>query len=59
MLRQVLDTIPSRIFCEGLHLNFMGSNQAFALERGLESSEELIGKNDFAMVWAEKVNLSK
>ena len=57
MLRQVLDTIPSRVFWKDSELNFVGSNQAFALDAGLESPEELIGKNDFDMTWAEQAKL--
>ena len=57
MLGQVLDTIPSRVFWKDEHLNFSGSNQAFALDAGFTSSEELLGKNDFDMGWAEQAEL--
>ena len=57
MLRQVLDTIPSRVFWKDQDLNFIGSNQAFALDAGLKSPEELVGKNDFDMTWAEQAKL--
>ncbi len=57
MLRQVLDTIPSRVFWKDHDLNFIGSNQAFALDAGLESPEALLGKNDFDMVWAEQAEI--
>ena len=57
MLRQVLDTIPSRVFWKDHNLNFIGSNQAFALDAGLKSPEELVGKNDFDMTWAEQAKL--
>jgi PAS domain S-box-containing protein len=57
MLRQVLDTIPSRVFWKDNELNFVGSNQAFALDAGLKSPEELVGKNDFDMTWAEQAKL--
>jgi len=57
MLRQVLDTIPSRVFWKDNDLNFIGSNQAFALDAGLKSPEALVGKNDFDMTWAEQAKL--
>ena len=57
MLRQVLDTIPSRVFWKDNELNFVGSNQAFAFDAGLKSPEELVGKNDFDMTWAEQAKL--
>src|SRR6185503_10331424 len=57
MLRQVLDTIPSRVFWKDQELNFVGSNKAFALDAGLKTPEELVGKNDFDMTWAEQAKL--
>ena len=57
MLRQVLDTIPSRVFWKDHNLNFIGSNRAFALDAGLNTPEELVGKNDFDMTWAEQAIL--
>jgi PAS domain S-box-containing protein len=57
MLRQVLDTIPSRVFWKDNDLRFIGSNQAFALDAGLKSPQELVGKNDFDMTWAEQAKL--
>ncbi|MEP6895927.1 MAG: GAF domain-containing protein, partial [Chloroflexota bacterium] len=57
MLRQVIDNIPSRVFWKDQNLTFIGSNQAFALDAGLKSPQELVGKNDFDMVWADQADL--
>jgi len=54
MLRIILDTIPTRVFWKDRSLNFLGSNIAFAHDAGLNSTDDLIGKNDFEMTWAQQ-----
>ncbi len=56
MLQSVLDTIPVRVFWKDLDSNFLGCNRPFALDAGLQSPEEIIGKNDFELGWAEQAN---
>jgi PAS domain S-box-containing protein len=56
MLQSVLDTIPVRVFWKDLDLDYLGCNRPFALDAGLQSPEELIGRNDFEMGWAEQAN---
>jgi PAS domain S-box-containing protein len=53
MLQLVLDTIPVRVFWKNLDSNYFGCNRPFALDAGMQSPEEIIGKNDFEMGWAE------
>ncbi len=57
MLHSVLDNIPARVFWKDLNSNFLGCNRPFALDGGLQSPEEIIGKNDFEMGWAEQAEL--
>ena len=57
MLQSVLDTIPVRVFWKGLDSNYLGCNRPFALDAGLHSPEEIIGRNDFEMGWAEQAEL--
>ena len=57
MLQSVLDTIPVRVFWKNLDSNYLGCNRPFALDAGLQSPEEIIGKNDFEMGWAEQAEL--
>jgi len=54
MLHSVLDTIPVRVFWKDLDSNYLGCNRPFALDAGLQSPEEIIGKNDFEMGWEEQ-----
>lgn len=53
MLQSVLDTIPVRVFWKDLSSTYLGCNRPFALDAGLESPEQIVGKNDFQMGWAE------
>ena len=57
MLQSVLDTIPVRVFWKDLDSNYLGCNRPFALDAGLQSPEEITGKNDFEMGWAEQAEL--
>ena len=57
MLQLVLDTIPVRVFWKDLDSNYLGCNLPFALDAGLQSPEEILGKNDFEMGWAEQAEL--
>jgi two-component system, cell cycle sensor histidine kinase and response regulator CckA len=52
MLQTVLNTIPVRVFWKDLDSTYLGCNRPLALDAGLHSPEEIIGKNDFEMVWA-------
>ena len=54
MLQTVLDTIPVRVFWKDRNLIFQGCNRSFARDAGLQSPDELLGKDDFQMVWAEQ-----
>jgi PAS domain S-box-containing protein len=57
MLQSVLDTIPVRVFWKNLDSDYLGCNRPFALDAGLQSPEEITGRNDFEMGWAEQAEL--
>ncbi len=57
MLYSILDTIPVRVFWKDLDSNYLGCNRSFALDAGLESPEEIVGRNDFEMGWGEQAQL--
>lgn len=54
MLRNILDTIKVRVFWKDLELNYLGCNQSFAKDAGFETTEEIVGKNDFMMPWTKE-----
>jgi PAS domain S-box-containing protein len=57
MLRTVLDTIPVGVFWKDRELNYLGCNRQFAVDAGLSSTEEIAGKNDSDMLWAQYAEL--
>ncbi len=56
MLQSVLDTIPVRVFWKDLESIYLGCNRPFAVDAGLQSPDEIIGRNDFEMGWAEQAD---
>ena len=57
MLQLVLDTIPVRVFWKDCESVYLGCNRLFAHGAGLESPDEIIGKNDLDLVWREQAEL--
>ncbi len=53
MLRAVLDTIPTRVFWKDRNSVYLGCNQAFARDHGVDGPEALIGKSDHDTMTAE------
>lgn len=53
LLRNVLDTVPSRIFWKDKSLVYLGCNNLFAYDAGLKSNEEIIGKTDNDLPWGK------
>ncbi len=53
MLQLVLDTIPMGIYWKDRDLAYLGCNQIFARDAGIESYEEIMGKTDFDLGWAD------
>ncbi len=52
LLRTIIDTVPVRIFWKDNNLCYLGSNNAFASDAGMSHPDELIGKDDYQMAWA-------
>ena len=57
MLQLVLDSIPVRVFWKNRDLIYLGCNRRFAADAGLDSKDQIIGKDDFAMAWKEQAEL--
>lgn len=57
MLQSVLDTIPVRVFWKDLECRYLGCNRPFALDAGLRSPDEIVGKSDFELGWAEQAEI--
>jgi len=57
LLQAVLDTIPARVFWKDRDLRYLGCNKPFALDAGVRSPDEMIGKDDYQMGWREQADL--
>ena len=53
MLQLVLDNIPVQVFWKDRDLVYQGGNQVCAVEAGLHSPDEIIGKTDFDLSWKD------
>ncbi|MEL7331253.1 MAG: PAS domain-containing protein [Cyanobacteria bacterium J06560_2] len=54
ILQQVIDTVPAVIFWKDCNSHYLGCNQAFAQIAGKDTVEEIVGKNDYDLVWKKE-----
>lgn len=54
LLRTIIDTSPIRVFWKDKESRYLGCNLAFAKDAGAHSADDLIGKNDYQLVWKEQ-----
>jgi PAS domain S-box-containing protein len=52
--RQIIETIPMRVFWKDKELRYLGCNTAFARDAGRDKPAEVIGDDDFHMGWREE-----
>lgn len=52
MLINVLNTFPGVVFWKDINSKYLGCNQFFANAAGLEKVDEIVGKTDYDMPWA-------
>lgn len=57
LLKNIVDTLPIRVFWKDKDSHYLGCNPSFARDAGKSSPEELIGRDDYAMGWAEQADL--
>ncbi len=53
LLQQIIDTTPVRLFWKDRESRYLGCNPAFARDAGKKDPSELVGRDDYAMRWAE------
>ncbi len=51
-LKLVIDTIPDRVYWKDTRGRYLGVNRRFEIESGVSCSEEIIGKTDADLPWA-------
>jgi len=54
MLQLIMNNIPLAIFWKDSNSTYLGCNREFAADAGLDSPDEIIGKNDFDFPWVEQ-----
>ena len=57
LLKIVVDAVPMRIFWKDKKLRYLGCNLAFAEDAGEASLLDVIGKDDYQLVWKEQAEL--
>ncbi len=57
ILRRIIDMLPVRVFWKNKDLKYLGANEAFVKDAGLELVDEIVGKNDFDLVWKNQAEL--
>ncbi len=57
LLQLIFDTLPQRVFWKDKNFKYLGCNKLLAKDAGLESPEEIIGKDDFELPWKEIAHL--
>jgi PAS domain S-box-containing protein len=54
MIEGIIDSMPVRVFWKDKNLAYLGCNATFARDAGFAAPNDLIGKDDFQMVWREQ-----
>ena len=54
LLDKVLSNVPASIFWKDRNSVFLGVNEQFARDAGVQSSDELIGKSDYDLAWTKE-----
>jgi len=57
ILRRIIDMLPVRVFWKNKDLKYLGGNEAFVKDAGLKSVDEIVGENDFDLVWKNQAEL--
>jgi PAS domain S-box-containing protein len=57
MLRYITDHMPQRIFWKDLELRYLGCNDTYARDAGVDSPEFLVGKTDEELRLAERAQI--
>ena len=54
IIEDIINTIPVRVFWKDRNLVYMGCNTIFAQDAGFTHQKDIIGKDDYQMVWREQ-----
>ncbi len=54
LLQTIINSVPMRIFWKDKNLRYLGCNQSFARDAGAQTSNDMIGKDDYQLTWKEQ-----
>jgi PAS domain S-box-containing protein len=54
LLANVLNNVAASIFWKDRHSVYLGCNDRFAREAGLQDPQEIVGRNDYQMAWTKE-----
>ena len=57
IIEGIVNTIPVRVFWKDKNLVYLGCNNIFAQDAGFDQPKEIIGKDDYQMVWRDQAEL--
>ena len=57
LLQTIIDTAPIRVFWKDRDLRYLGCNPAFASDAGKSRPDEVVGKDDYQLAWADQADL--
>ena len=57
LIEGILNTIPVRVFWKDKSLVYLGCNAEFARDAGFAEPKDIVGKNDYQMVWRDRAEL--
>ncbi len=57
IIEGIINAIPARVFWKDKNLVFLGCNAAFARDAGFVDQKDIIGKDDYKMVWRDQAEL--
>jgi len=57
LIEGILNAIPVRVFWKDINLVYLGCNTIFAQDAGFDEPKDIIGKNDYQLVWRDQADL--
>ncbi|MFA7256391.1 MAG: PAS domain-containing protein [Kiritimatiellales bacterium] len=57
LIEGIINAIPARVFWKDKNLTYLGCNKAFAQDANLADPKDIVGKDDFQMVWSSQADL--
>ncbi|MDO8836343.1 MAG: PAS domain S-box protein [Vicinamibacterales bacterium] len=56
LIETIVNSIPARVFWKDTNLVYLGCNRQFARDAGFADPQDIIGKDDYEMVWRDQAD---